>query len=294
MQFYLYSSQNLIIKSEVFTDLKAGNIYCLKLKQNENIIIYSTNATGTLIINLSTLQEQQHNQIVFHKLSNSATLCEIKPFIVQGCERRYKINQGELKLILNNNLAYIYFNSVYEGKAGVNETQINFEKLNKNNKEYGLIILHGKDKQIILFNNQEIIFYGIYIDYEMLKNCIQIYCHHPNIFNVGQLVKYDFVNQRLEIQSVCDRGDERKQINYKFNIIYFLEAIKCGRFKYAYGKLSYELKSIIDIDTLRTYFGQFDKYIYLHEQQAYITLKSDKIVGIYHFEISDNLINNIY
>ena len=55
MQFYLYSSQDLIINSEVFVDLKAGSIYCLKLKQNENIIIYSTHTSGSLIINLSIL-----------------------------------------------------------------------------------------------------------------------------------------------------------------------------------------------------------------------------------------------
>ena len=294
MQFYLYSSQDLIINSEVFVDLKAGNIYCLKLKQNENIIIYSTHTSGSLIINLSILQSQQHNQIVFHKLSNQAVLCEIKPFIIQGYERCYKIKEGELKLISNNNFAYIYFNGVYGGNMYADEMKIKFEKLDKNGQEYGLITLDGKDKQMILFNNQKLIFYGTYIDSEILKNYIQIYCHTPNIFNIGKLVKYDFINQTIQTKSVCDRGDERKQINYTFNIIYFLEAIKCGRFKYAYGKLSYELKSIIDINTLRMYFSEFDQYIYLHEQRAYITLKSNKIVGVYHFEINDNLINNIY
>ena len=79
-----------------------------------------------------------------------------------------------------------------------------------------------------------------------------------------------------------------------FNVVYFIEAIKCGRFKYAYNKLSYELKSEITLDTLKQYFKPFDKYLFLNKTQSYITINNNKIVGIYHFELKDNLINNIY
>ena len=108
------------------------------------------------------------------------------------------------------------------------------------------------------------------------------------------LAKYTFQDDNLEIKVVSDRGEERKQISYDFNIIYFLEAIKCGRFKYAHSKLSYELKSIIDIDTLSKYFLGFDQYKYIYDQDVYITIKNNKVIGIYHFVVKDNLIDNIY
>ena len=135
---------------------------------------------------------------------------------------------------------------------------------------------------------------GRYIDVETKKEYMQIYQHLPNIFNVGRLIKCEFENNIIDSKTIDDRGGERKQQSGEFIIVYFLEAIKCGRAKYAYNKLSYELKSEINIDVLKNYFSSFDEYVYLNEQDAYITLKNNKVIGIYHFVVKDNLIDNIY
>ena len=116
----------------------------------------------------------------------------------------------------------------------------------------------------------------------------------PNMFNVGKLAKYEFKLDDIKYKAINDRGEQRRQIDNGFTIIYFLEAIKCGRFKYAYNKLSYELKSVISIEILNDYFKQIDNYIYLQEQDVFITLKNNKVIGIYHCVVKDNLIDNIY
>ena len=105
---------------------------------------------------------------------------------------------------------------------------------------------------------------------------------------------YNFKTQQLEIKSVCDRSIENKQNKSDFIIIYFLEAIKCGRYKYAYSKLSYELKSEIKIDVLDKYFKDFDAFAYIDSEDVYITQKNNKVTGIYHFVVKDNMIDNIY
>ena len=154
--------------------------------------------------------------------------------------------------------------------------------------------MDGIKKYLILFNQSKIIYCGQYIDSEVTKKYIQIYSHVPNIFNVGGLLKCDFESGAIENKAVNDHGYEHKQLGDEFGLIYFLEAIKCGRVKYAYNKLSYELKTAINIDALANYFEPFDKYFYLHEQDVYITLKNNKVTGVYHFVVKDNLIDNIY
>ena len=256
--------------------------------------LYSATTSGTIILNRDTLVYNKHNQIICHQIDNNSMLCEVKPFVQNEYGKQYLIKGVSLKLIENKDTIYIYFKGVYYGSIKQNCYDIKFDKLEKNNQEYGAVYLLGNTKYIILFDNNEVIFCGQYVDIEVLKDCIQIYAHIPNIFNTGELIKYNFMSKELQYKCINDRGEEHKQINTQFNIIYFLESIKCGRYKYAYNKLSYELKSEIDINVLSKYFTPFDEYSYLYEQDAYITMKNNKIVGIYHFSTTNNLINNIY
>lgn len=294
MQLYLYSCQDLIIKGSSVGNIKAGDIYKLQLAPVEMIEIYPAHSSGVILLNSNTISMQQHSQITFHKLNEQDILCEIKPFVINENINQYLIKGANLKFIQNINDIYIYFNGVYQGSIKCIFDNIKFNKIEANKKEFGIVEILGDKKYIILFNNNQILYCGTYIDSEQTKGYIQIYCHNPNIFNVGRLIKYNFLDNKLDIKCVGDRGEERKQLSFDFNIIYFLEAIKCGRFKYAHNKLSYELKSIINIDILRQYFTTFDNYIYLAECDAYITIKNNKVIGVYHFVVKDNLIDNIY
>ena len=264
------------------------------MANNEMINVYSPTAAGMMLMNTDILNTQHHNQIIFHKLSNEAILCEIKPFVLNERVRQYVIKGASFKIIENIDATYFYFNSEYYGCIKQQCNSIKFEKVQNESQEYGVIDISGDKKYIVLFNSTKVLFCGQYIDSEIIKNNIKIYTHIPNIFNIGSLISYDFSTREMLTKSVSDRENERKQINGEFNVIYFLEAIKCGRFKYAYNKLSYELKTGIDIDTLSDYFKQFDTFIYLQEQDVYITLKNNKVVGVNHFVIRDNLIDNIY
>lgn len=294
MQLYLYSCQDLIIKGASVINLSAGEICCLKFDKDETADIYCASASGVMLINERILESQRHNQIAFHKLNNEALLCEIKPFVLNENIHQHLIKGANLKLIENIDSTYIYFNGAYYGCVNQNLKNVVFEKREKDRQEYGILQFGGEKRYIIIFNSKQILYCNQFIDCEIKKDYAQMYTHMPNIFNVGVLTKCEFATSALTNKTVCDRGEERKQINIEFNIIYFLEALKCKRFKYAHTKLSYELRVMIDIDTLSKYFVEFDNYIYIQQQDTYVTLKNNKVVGIYHFVVKDNLIENIY
>lgn len=294
MKFYLYSSQDLILKSdsEIHTII-SGEIFSLSLNNGEKVWIYSTTSQGVIVLDENIVQSRQHSQIIFHVLNKQDVLCEIKPFISFDLGISYSLQNSNLKYIEDGKYMYIQFkdNIICHEKIYLSPT---FYKFSRNNKEYGLLKWEGENKYIIFINNEELLYNSRYIDYELTDKHLQIYSHEPNVFNVGKLTEYNFQTTNFEYKSIKDRGEEKHLINNEFNLIYFLEAIKCGRFKYAHSKLSYDLRTTINLQILEQYFSPFDKYIFLHEQQAYITTKNDKIVGIYHFVIKDNLIDNIY
>jgi hypothetical protein len=294
VQLYLYSCQDLILESNSLYDIKARGFYRLYINPSEILKIYPTQTPGIMVLNNKMLQECKHNQIIYHKLNDNTILCEVKPFIANDHIYQYLIKDAGIIVVQNVNNVYIYYKGIYYGTIDQECIDIRFDKIEKGSQEYGIIYLGGKKKHIVVFNALQVLYCGQYIDSEILKDYIQIYTHNPNIFNIGTLVKFNFNNQLLSCTSIVDRGDERKQVREEFNIIYFLEAIKCGRYKYAYAKLAYELKSQINIDILSVYFPRFDRYIYINSEDVYIMLCNNKIVGIYHFSIKDNMIYNIY
>lgn len=293
MEFYLYSSQDLMIGGNGSKCVEAGNLFQLNIA-DENVFIYPLSNAGIMIVNRQILQAKQHSQINFYQLNNNAILCEIKPFVTNQNIRHYIVDNAHIKLVCNLNKIYIFYNNEFHGSVDGEDNNIKYEKIIKNKHEYGIIEIFGPNKTLIIFNSEKIIYCGQYIDYENLKEYFQIYAHVPNVFKTGQLIKYDFNNLSLEYKTVLDCGVDYKHSSNGFNVIYFIEAIKSGRFKYAYNKLSYGLKSEITVDTLRKYFKPFDKYLFLNKTQSYITINNNKIVGIYHFELKDDLINNIY
>ena len=292
MILYIYSSQDLIINNRESEQIVAGNFYCLKIQDGENILIYPTSSAGVIILNKQIIAQCNHNNIIFHTIDKSTVLCEIKPFEIGENIHSYKVDQAEVRLVYNRSNIIIYFKSQYYGIVNGCYNRITFKKLGDLNP-IGILYLDGYKKNIIVFNKSEIIFCGEYIDIESCEKFIQIYTHNSNVFNIGTLLKYSADN-KLEIKNIQDFGPEIKQLNPEFNLIYFIEAIKCGRFKYAYNKMSYDLKSEITIETLKEYFVPFDRYIYLSDKNIYVTIKNSKIQKIYRFEIKDNLINNIY
>lgn len=294
MKLYLYSSQDLICKGHGTEYLSAGCVCRLDMEDIENVEIYPAYSSGIIIINKQILLNQRHNQIQFHQLSQDAVLCEIKPFVYKECAHQYSVKNSAVRLIENIDYTYIYFNNKYCGCIDIKLEEVNFKKIKANDIEYGLLYFGINKKYIILFDGNRVIYGNTFIDYEDNKKFIQIYSHEPNIFNLGRLTKFEFDGDKLTTKIVSDRGREYNQSNPEFNIIYFLEAIKCKRIKYAYSKLSYELKAVINIDVLDKYFLDFDRYIYISQQDAFITLKNNKVIGIYHFVVKDGLIDNIY
>ncbi len=294
MKLYLYSSQDLILAVPNPSRTSAGRVYRVKLDKDENITIYCPYSAGVVFLNLDILLHKQHSQINFYKLNENAILCEIKPFVAGDDFVLYRTQNASVKTVIQNGNTHIYFNDRYYGSIGQIFGDAKFEIKETGGQQYGILKSNNPQKYLILFNNNRVVYCDKYIDIENKKNFLQIYAHNPNIFNVGKLLKYDFGTDVFDSKTVDDRMGERKQINNEFVIIYFLDAIKCGRIKYAYNQLSYELKSDVNIYALKKYFKPFDKYIYLHEQDSYITLKNNKVTGIYHFVVKDNLIDNIY
>lgn len=291
VKFYIYSCQDLIVKNDTSAHISAGEIYCIEIEDDEDIFVYFTTHAGVLIINSNILHKQVHGQINYYKLDNQNILCEIIPFLPPS-QNSFCINNSVLNIV-NSGGVYVYFNNNYYGKILDVEDAPIFEKINRNGKDYGLIKF-DKKKYIIFFSETKILYCGRYVDYEILNNYIQIYEHVPNIFDLGKLVKYTFETNMFSVKCVNDRGKLHIEKNTNFLVEFFMEALKCERFKYAYEKLSYELRSDISIDVLKQYFKQFDEYKYIETTKTYITLKNHKIVGVYKFVTSQNFIENIY
>ena len=293
MRLYLFSSQDLIIRTENDTiEICGDNIVRINFVKDEKVFIYPKFSQGVMVVDEEVLCNKLHQQINFYDIADNVLLCEIKPFVDNCSYKQFDIGDSHLKLIKYSKQLYIEYNNINIGSIKGDLEKVKFEKLTKNKKEYGLLITDNK--QIILFDTKEIIYNFLYIDYELKEEYIQIYAHPTNVFNVGQLVKFDFNNCKLENKLVSDKKEEQMISSKDFNVIYFLDGIKCGRFKYAYNILSYELKANINIDILSKYFKEFDNFIYLYEEDAYITIKNNKIVGIYHFVVKNDLIDNIY
>lgn len=292
VQFYLYSSQDLTIKSDSDNHIMAGNIYCINFNKDESVLVYPNNSSGVMLINNQILESKNHANIIYHQIDDGNTLCELKPFVISETVMNYTIDEAVVKLIVGGSQIYIYYNSIYYGTINLVINDYKFLKLGKDN-DCGMIMLNGST-YIILFNKTQIIYCDECIDIETKVGYVQIYNHNPNIFNVGQLIKYNFDSRQIDIKCVKDKDVEYSESNNQFGTIYFVEAIKCGRFNYAYSKLSYELKSTINIDTLKRYFETFNSYTYLDKIKAYVTFKNGKIKHIHRFEIKNNLIDNIY
>lgn len=291
MQCYIYSCQDLILKGDTSVHIKAGDIYYLSFEQHENIYIYSPYQSGVIVFNALTLINKSHNQVNFFELDSSNVLCEIKPF--QDLSKyTFYVNKTIVKLVSANGL-HIYLNNNYYGKIQVFNNSPVFEKISKHGKEYGLIKF-SESKYAILFGENEILYCGKYLDYEILNNYIQIYEHIPNAFNIGKLIKYNFEYGDVIIRCVDDRNGLVEEQNEDFKLEYFMESLKIGRYKYAYEKLSYELRADISPETLKQYFKQFDSYKYIDKTNTYITFKNSKVIGLYRFEVVQGLIYNIY
>ena len=111
---------------------------------------------------------------------------------------------------------------------------------------------------------------------------------------MGKLIRYCFKDDQTTVNCVNDRNHLINEQNNDFDIEYFFEALKCGRYKYAYEKLSYELRADISMDVLKQYFKQFDNYKYIDNINTYVTFKNYKVTGVYRFELNQKLIDNIY
>ncbi len=294
VQLYLYSSQDLIMRGDSTFNIRANTVYWLNLAQDQIIYIYSTSCCGCIILNKEIIDNQLHSQIIFHRINDNTLLCEIKPFVDYEPTIEYAICNRVVKLCSNTNTTNIYVDGKHFATLDCESGNTKIKKIEKENEEVGILEIGGHHKHIILFSNKGIEYCGHCYDYEILNDRIQIYRHNSNIFNLGQLIIYNFKTKELEYKQVADRGDEQILINKDFCLIYFVDAIKCGRYKYAYNLLSYELKSIINIATIKKYFPQFDNCIYLQNQDVFIMINNKKIVGIYNIKIKNNLINNIY
>lgn len=294
MRLYLYCSQDLILKDESNTvEIKGGDIVNINLMEDDKVCIYPKYSQGVMLLDRDVLSKRFHQQIIFHNFNNDSLLCEIKPFVEDCNKMSFHIKSTAIHLISYNETTYIKHNNIIVASIPCDMRGFEFQKHVKNEKEYGLLI-NNSQKWLIIFDENRLIYNDSFIDYELRSSYIQIYSHDSNIFNIGKLIKFEFDTNNIETKYVNDRGSELGALSEDFSIIYFLDAIKFGRFKYAYNALSYKLKSSISVETLNKYFNEFNKFIYIGEESAFVTLKNNKVAGIYHFVIKDNLIDDIY
>lgn len=288
MELYLYSHQDLVLTSSNKVYEIGEGLFHVGLQPGELVNVQAKYCAGNIIIDQEILSNENHSNIDYYKLNDNAILCELKPFTNNCCDNIYRVNTNYIKLFQTAGITYIYLNNQYVGNIKSNCKNVEF--ITTYGNRLGVIKCN---KNIIIFNNK-IIYCGSYIDYEINSQYIQIYTHQANMFNIGQLIKYEFDSNQIIIRNVIDNVNECKMKNSDYNIVYFLDSIKCGRYKQAYNLLTTELKLNVAADTLRDYFMGLDDYIYLQEEDCYITLKNNKVIGVYHFAVKANLIDNIY
>lgn len=290
MRFYFYSAQNILVcTSEFSKKITAGQIFSMDMEQECQI--FSLDGAGSLALTRQALIDKCNNQIKFYEMGQDV-LCEIMPFACQGenVAFRLKTKYAKLYRLGNNSLLEI------SGRKCVVDARyggFSFNSISFNKKDY-YIIDNVQANWIIVLSEEDVVYNGRYIDYEVLKSKIKIYTHSPNVYNVGKIVQYDFNCDKKNIIIVKDKGQEAELISNEFIEVYFIEAILCGRTKLAYSRISYELKSSISEQVLADYFGEIDRYIYLPEKQVYITLKNNNIVGVYHIVVNNGWITSIY
>lgn len=272
-----------------FIPVERNKIYRLNINKNEKSFIYPKNNAGVIFVDYYTLLNQNHNSINFYQLNKESVLCEIKPFIEDLQYKEYELDSSKLRFIENQDYIHIYFNGMYLGSCDGK-----IDKFIKLQNKCGLVNICGRDKNLIVFDKDKIIFNNKYIDYESNSGFIQIYNHIPNIFNIGKLTKYDLKNKTVVCKFVVDNGQEVKCLKHDFEILYFIDSIKIGRYDLAYSKLSYELRNQININVLKDYFNEFDNYIYLNEEDVFITLKNNKVISTCHLVVNNGFIDKIY
>lgn len=294
MRFYLYSSQDLWIENgEQSFNVFKGAIFCVQLSDEECIKIYFKEACGVMILDNRTVLNRCHQQINFHNLNDATILCEIKPAMHADRCKYFNIKNAVVKLVENNGKVHLFHNDKLCGEIDNDFSAFVFETKSINNIEHGIVCC-GKDKKhIIIFNENKIIFDSEYIDYEITSSEINIYIANRNMLNVETLIKLDCKTGEFNYKFIARHLGEKTLTSPEFLVAYFLDAIMCKRFKVAYSKLSHELKSAINIQVLEKYFAPFDQFVYVEEQEAYVTLKNNKVAGIYHFVVNDNFIDNI-
>lgn len=257
----------------------------------ENCSIYSLDGVGVITLTKESLLNRANNQIKFYEIGQDV-LCEILPFDCQGQFKSYILKN---KIVKFYNIKEKSLLCVGGEKCVIDASFDEFAfKVIAKDKCNVYVLANKKSKWLIILTDEKIIFNGKYVDFEELKNEIKIYTHQPNVFNVGKIIKYDLQNGDISCSIVNDKGVECGLIEEEFTVVYFLEAIVCGRTKLAYSKISYELKSSISQEILGKYFGEIDDYIYLQACNMFVTKKNNNIVGVYHIVVNQGLITAIY
>lgn len=269
--------------------VKGGQIFCLSMEQPCQI--FSLNGEGVITITKQALQDKSNNHIKLYGLGQGV-LCEIMPFACQGERADFRLKTKYVKLYkIGSGSLLEWSGNKYFINASYN--LFDFKNIALNKKDY-YILDNKQSKWLIVLSEESIIYNGKYIDYEKLQDSIKIYAHPPNVYNVGKIVQYNFSSMQTSVFAVKDNGGEIGLVSEDFAEIYFMDAIMCGRIKLAYSRISHELKSSISEQILAEYFGQIDDYVFLPDDKAYITLKNNNIVGVYHIVVNNGWITSIY
>jgi len=289
MEYIIRSDYDCIVKNqfdEKFLDKNSELVF----DKPEMLLIYPTNAKNLLpfVLDLSSETSDKFSAFIyessrFYYLMNKSKIenCYIENFKYNGENYSIKLSQEKVVFISQRSEKSVYLEDVFEDYS--------YQILNK------LLLLHliGKTETLFCYNLENGKIKQIKGDkIEQIENQILLSKDVDNLLHQKIFETYIIKDNEIKQTAKSIKNEEYNGFYDESLIGYvFLESVKSEDYEFAKNLLSDELKNQISTNHLRDYFGKFDKFIHLKNQD--FAIFNNTSTFIYSFKIFDKKITEI-
>lgn len=186
-------------------------------------------------------------------------------------------------LVISNNLIINVNGNTILNEPCRDVTFSHFEKF----KGYTFLFFNGKRKYYVLLKQGELICNGYYDEINKTESEIYVLTKLFDALNHGRVchIKDDYENYLVYLD------ENELKLKPEMNFLIFLDCLKAKNYKYCNNLLAENLKQQTPEDIAK-FFNEFD-YFYPESENTALCFKKNALVGIYKFELENNLISNI-
>ena len=278
-----------IKKDEMFMLSSLFNIK-IKVKPTDNVYLEEYEI---LVSHLNAQKSEYYDIREFSK----GYLVVLKPkrrlFQTNYFEEELSLPKTEIKIRYfkqSYGIIQVFFKNIkYEFKWGNDLQSLNCFTKKIADKRFAFIEINSNKKYCFIFSETKLIYEGYIKEINETANELLLLADEHNCYGQKTVHKISVKADKQEKYLVY--YDER-EVNKSFDIRYlFLDGVLLGSSELALPYLSSELK-LLDFNLLSSYFENFDDYIFVEDNC--LLKKNTEVFKIVHFDISNNLITNIY